>query len=66
MFDIKSLKTLEYDKILEELASHAQSQGGKVKARNLTPFEDYEGLPAFLHFLLHLLLLHKISYRFLL
>jgi DNA mismatch repair protein MutS2 len=43
MFDIKSLKTLEYDKILEELASHAQSQGGKVKARNLTPFEDYEG-----------------------
>ena len=43
MFDVKSLKTLEYDKILEELASHAQSQGGKVKARNLTPFEDYEG-----------------------
>lgn len=43
MFDVKSLKTLEYDKILEELASHAQSQGGKEKARNLTPFEDYEG-----------------------
>lgn len=42
MFDAKSLKTLEYDKILDMLATYAQSQGGKDKARNLTPFEDYE------------------------
>ena len=42
MFDIKSLKTLEYDKILDMLATYAQSQGGKDKARNLTPFEEYE------------------------
>ncbi len=44
MFDVKSLKTLEYDKILEMLASYAQSQGGKAKARNLTPLEDYDGV----------------------
>ena len=44
MFDTKSLKTLEYDKILEMLATYAQSQGGKDKARTLTPFEDYEGV----------------------
>lgn len=44
MFDLKSLKTLEYDKILDMLATYAQSQGGKDKARSLTPFEDYEGV----------------------
>lgn len=42
MIDIKSLKTLEYDKILDQLASFAQSQGGKAKARALTPFENYD------------------------
>lgn len=42
MIDIKSLKTLEYDKILDQLASYAQSQGGKAKARALTPFETYD------------------------
>ena len=42
MFDTKSLKTLEYDKILDMLATYAQSQGGKDKARNLMPFEDCE------------------------
>ena len=38
MFDQKSLNTLEYPKILERLASFAQSQGGKVKARALVPY----------------------------
>ena len=42
MFDTKSLKTLEYDKILDQLATYAQSQGGKDKARNLVPFEEYD------------------------
>ena len=42
MFDAKSLRTLEYDKILEMLATYAQSQGGKDKSRNLKPFEDYQ------------------------
>ena len=39
MFDQKSLNTLEYPKILDRLASFAQSQGGKDKARSLVPFE---------------------------
>lgn len=39
MFDTKSLKTLEYPKILAELAGFAQSAGGKEKARALMPFE---------------------------
>ena len=39
MFDQKSLNTLEYPKILDKLASFAQSQGGKDKARSLVPFE---------------------------
>ena len=42
MIDVKSLKTLEYDKILDQLASFAQSQGGKEKARALTPLETYD------------------------
>ena len=40
MFDAKSLKTLEYPKILAELASFAQSADGKAKAMALTPFEN--------------------------
>lgn len=40
MFDSKSLKTLEYDKILSLLADHAQSEGGKAKALSLTPCES--------------------------
>lgn len=39
MFDHKSLNTLEYPKILERLSQFCQSQGGKVKARSLVPFE---------------------------
>lgn len=38
MFDAKSLNTLEYPKILADLANFAQSQGGKDKARALVPF----------------------------
>lgn len=40
MFDAKSLKTLEYDKILSLLADHAQSEGGKAKARAFVPCES--------------------------
>lgn len=40
MFDQKSLKTLEYDKILSLLADHAQSEGGKAKAFALSPCES--------------------------
>lgn len=38
MFDGKSLLTLEYPKILAELATQAQSAGGKQKARELVPY----------------------------
>lgn len=37
MFDDKSLKTLEYGKILEMLAAYAQSEGGKAASRALRP-----------------------------
>lgn len=40
MFDDKSLKTLEYDVILEQLASFAQSKGGKELALALRPVND--------------------------
>ena len=40
MFDEKSLKTLEYDVILEQLASFAQSKGGKELALALRPVND--------------------------
>lgn len=39
MFDQKSLTTLEYPKILDRLATFAQSQGGKKKASELVPHE---------------------------
>lgn len=39
MFDQKSLTTLEYPKILDRLATFAQSQGGKKKASKLVPYE---------------------------
>ncbi len=44
MFDAKSLKTLEYPKILAELASFAQSADGKAKAMALTPFENLKDI----------------------
>ncbi len=37
MFDEKSLNTLEYGKILEMLAAHAQSEGGKALCLALRP-----------------------------
>lgn len=39
MFDQTSLTTLEYPKILDRLATFAQSQGGKKKASELVPYE---------------------------
>ncbi len=42
MFDGKSLLTLEYPKILAELATQAQSAGGKDKARALVPYLTLE------------------------
>lgn len=39
MFDQKSLTTLEYPKILDRLATFAQSPGGKKKASELVPYE---------------------------
>ncbi len=44
MFDAKSLKTLEYPKILAELASFAQSADGKAKAMALAPFENLKDI----------------------
>ncbi len=40
MFDAKSLNTLEYPKILDELAVYAQSRGGKNKACSLVPYAN--------------------------
>lgn len=42
MFDAKSLKTLEYGKILEMLAAFSQSEGGKERSLGLTPFGTLE------------------------
>lgn len=42
MFDDKSLNTLEYGKILEMLAAHAQSEGGKAACRALRPCDARE------------------------
>ena len=42
MFDDKSLNTLEYPKILDMLATFAQAEGGKERAKDLRPFEDIE------------------------
>ena len=42
MFDDKSLNTLEYGKILEMLAAHAQSEGGKTACRALRPCDVRE------------------------
>ena len=38
----KALKTLEYNKIIEQLVSHASSPTGQQKCRELTPFDDLE------------------------
>ena len=40
MFDEKSLNTLEYGKILDMLAAHAQSEGGRAACRALLPTSD--------------------------
>lgn len=42
MFDAKSLKTLEYGKILEMLAQFVQSEGGKERALAHVPFTSLE------------------------
>lgn len=42
MFDDKSLQTLEYPKILDMLASHAQSVAARQKCVELRPFETIE------------------------
>ncbi len=39
MFDKKSLTTLEFEKILADLAQHAQSTSGKQKASELKPLQ---------------------------
>ena len=38
----KALKTLEYNKIIDRLITHASSHAGKEKCRSLTPFDDLE------------------------
>ena len=38
----KALKTLEYNKIIEKLVTHASSPTGQEKCRELTPFDDLE------------------------
>lgn len=42
MFDSKSLKTLEYDKIMSALASFAQSQGGRARIASTVPFANVQ------------------------
>ena len=38
----KVLKTLEYDKIIDKLAEHASSQGGKKRCFSLKPMQNME------------------------
>ncbi len=42
LFTQKTLETLEYDKIIEELAECASTEGAKRKARALLPSTDYD------------------------
>ena len=48
MIEKKTLLTLEFDKILEELSLYAQSEGGKNLAKNLTPAMTAEDAKALL------------------
>ena len=48
MIEKKTLLTLEFDKILEELSLYAQSEGGKNLAKNLTPAETASDASALL------------------
>ena len=40
--NIKSLKLLEYDKILNMLAEQSDSEAGKIKCLELMPMTDLE------------------------
>ena len=40
MMNKKALQTLEYDKIIEQLAELAQTPGGQKKCRDLVPMTD--------------------------
>ncbi len=42
LFTTKSLCTLEYDKIIEKLASLATTEGARSRALSLTPSDDYD------------------------
>ena len=45
----KALKTLEYNKILDMLASYAHTQGGKGRALALTPSGDADSVKRMLN-----------------
>ena len=42
LFNQKTLKTLEFDKITDMLVECAATDGAKARARSLMPSEDYE------------------------
>ena len=48
MIEKKTLLTLEFDKIAQELSLYAQSEGGKNLAKNLTPAMTAEDAKALL------------------
>ncbi|MGN1096434.1 MAG: hypothetical protein ACI4QU_01175, partial [Christensenellales bacterium] len=48
MIEEKTLKTLEFSKILEELKSYTQSEGGKMLAVCLKPETDYKSAESLL------------------
>lgn len=42
LFTAKTLSTLEYDKIIEQLIDCASTEGAKARAASLTPSDDYD------------------------
>ena len=44
LFTAKTLKTLEYDKIIEQLAEAAATEGAAARARALVPVDDYDAV----------------------
>ena len=43
-FSLKTLSTLEYDKIIEMLAECASTEGAKARARALAPTDDAQAV----------------------
>lgn len=67
MISAKTLKTLEYDKILSLLSQYATSETGKIELLNLNPSTDYNKAQHFLNMTIEadkILYEHSVGLRF--